>query len=183
MWKGLCATWNLDKKHIVSQKPANWHEKKLLPLWSTHVIHRNTTSNGCKSKAQLVLRDGGITTLGDIMHPDWESLPSPPHFVQEQRAYEHLTINVDLTKARATKSQKCKKNLSRRREHGKTQWCGSSRSGLSKWLNNTEWANLSLCLPEPSGLTKEGSSPKRLPHLKRTCNFPKLWLAYPRQPQ
>lgn len=56
--------------------------------------------------------------MGDIMHlegglHDWESLPSTPQCAQlkEQQAYEHLTESVNLTRARVTKSEKCKKIL------------------------------------------------------------------------
>lgn len=82
VWTGFCAAWNTMKKEIVPKKPANWYEKSLIPLWTTHLIHRERQNNGTKNRMQKTLRDCGILTLGDVTHPSgglhsWTTLPNP----------------------------------------------------------------------------------------------------------
>lgn len=67
LWSNLGRAWNMRKKSIRPRQPENWSQKKQIPLWTPHVIHKVVAQVGAKQVRQKELIDVGITVVGDIL--------------------------------------------------------------------------------------------------------------------
>lgn len=90
--------YNAMKKHIIPRQPTNRYERKRIPLWTAHKIHRDGRNMGSMNKKQKWLREDGIENLGDIwklgLH-QWVDLPTkPPKNCRE--AYQKVLSNINI---------------------------------------------------------------------------------------
>lgn len=73
IWGNLCNCWEGLRPHISPMVPANWEERKRLPLWVPHMIHNKAQDMDCKLKNQQRLRNGG----GDCRWHHWQTRCGP----------------------------------------------------------------------------------------------------------
>lgn len=90
-------------KQIRPATPANWEEKKDIPLWVPHRIHISHALVACTTLKQKAIREAGVEHLGDLLDRNGEIcgwgemqgiLPS-----NCQHAYEKLVGNIALDAA------------------------------------------------------------------------------------
>lgn len=58
--------WIRLTHHIEHVAPTNWEERCNFPLWSPHLLHRDSREAVSKQVFQRILRGGGIEALWDI---------------------------------------------------------------------------------------------------------------------